>query len=103
MNPIHAAYHNGPRCNPHCPGPFSSYHEGYADGLAAAAAAIDSVVLGEAIDSIAWPESTSPLGYGSGIWIREFADAIARRYRELGHPPRDFGTQEMGTRTEPPR
>lgn len=47
-------------------------------------AGIDVDRLAEAIDSIAWPGSTSPLGYESGIWVRAFAEAIAQRYRELG-------------------
>jgi hypothetical protein len=29
----HPVYPDGPPCNPHCPGEWSSYHEGYADGF----------------------------------------------------------------------
>jgi len=28
----HSVYPGGPDCQPNCPGPWSSYHDGYADG-----------------------------------------------------------------------
>jgi hypothetical protein len=28
----HPVYPGGPDCNPHCPGPWSEYHDGYGDG-----------------------------------------------------------------------
>ena len=30
--PSHRVYPDGPPCQANCPGPWSSYHEGYADG-----------------------------------------------------------------------
>jgi hypothetical protein len=29
----HPVYPDGPDCSPHCPGPSSDYHDGYADGF----------------------------------------------------------------------
>ena len=31
----HPVYVGGPMCNPHCPGEYSAYHEGYSDGYQA--------------------------------------------------------------------
>lgn len=61
MNPIHTAWHDGPRCAPQCPGPFSSYHEGYADGLATLddlRASMDTVLDAARPQHISTPEGT---------------------------------------------
>jgi hypothetical protein len=33
--PVHPVYPGGPFCSESCPGPWSTYHDGYADGFAA--------------------------------------------------------------------
>lgn len=45
----HAVYPEGPPCNPHCPGEWSTYHDGYVDGFeraeAEARATADAEIL----------------------------------------------------------
>lgn len=57
----HPAYPDGPDCQTNCPGPWSSYHDGYGDGLAAGDKMRD--LLREAVDD----------AYGSLVYVRDIA------------------------------
>ena len=69
---MHPIYAGGPKCNPHCPGEYSSYHEGYSDGYQAC----HRVVLDDVISAV--------------NRIRVSEDEIAR-HADRGYEAKGFG------------
>ena len=85
---------------------WEAWEEGYAaadkpdEGLRDAAG-FDQERLANAIDGIEWPEGSSPLGYGSRLWITEFAGRVAAEYARLAREETE--TQEPVGDDEDPK
>jgi hypothetical protein len=81
----HPVYPGGPDCQPNCPGPWSQYHDGYADGYenAEARAELDVDVLAAAWLNVWGSSPIDDVRDTVVLLVRNLAEEIAREYAAL--------------------
>jgi hypothetical protein len=82
MSEEHVVYPGGPLCQPNCPGPWSMYHDGYADGyeraLAASGATLDVERIARALREAQLEDWRGRNYTDAHEWAEAIVDADAR-------------------------